>query len=176
MRLAHVRVRRSGFEVHAWDGPEGLAAVRLGSVPDVATEAGGRPVAGLTITEGGPRLELLRDALSAYLAGQPLTWDGDLDLRGVTEFQQDVFEAVRNVSYGRVSTYREIARRIGRPQAVRAVGSALHRNPFPLIVPCHRVLREGGALGGYAGGSEAKRRLLALESGQMELGYPGEPR
>jgi len=76
---------------------------------------------------------------------------------------------VRDIPFGETRTYGDVARRIGRPGAVRAVGNALHRNPFPLVVPCHRVLREGGGLGGYACGPAMKRRLLAVELGQTEL-------
>ena len=85
-----------------------------------------------------------------------------------------MFEAVREIPFGEIRTYGDIAREIGRPGAVRAVGNALHRNPFPLVVPCHRVLREGGGLGGFACGPAMKRRLLAVEHGQTELDL-GEP-
>jgi O-6-methylguanine DNA methyltransferase len=173
MRLAHVEVRRAGFHVHAWSSPEGLAAVRFGAVPEVGTEPGGRPVRGIVVAEGSPdpRLAALARALERYFSGEPLRWDGELDQRGTTEFQRLVFASVREVPHGEVTTYRAVARRIGRPSAVRAVGNALHRNPFALVVPCHRVLREGGDPGGYAGGPGTKRRLLALESGQIEFAF-----
>ena len=170
MRLAHLEVRHAGFVVHAWNTPRGLAAIRLGEVPPVAADPGGRPVAGIDIGGEDPRLTELGLALRAYFAGAPLTWTGDLDWASVTDFQREVYEAVGRVEHGRTTTYRRVARDIGRPQAVRAVGNALHRNPFPLVIPCHRILREGGGLGGYAGGPAVKRRLIALESGQIELG------
>ena len=162
MRLAHLEVRSAGFVVHAWSTPRGVAAIRLGEVPAVAAEPGGRPVRGIDIGGGDPRLEELGTALQAYFAGGPLEWAGDLDWASVTVFQRDVYEAVGRVAHGQTTTYRHVARGIGRPQAVRAVGNALHRNPFPLVVPCHRILREGGGLGGYAGGPAVKRRLIAL--------------
>lgn len=173
MRLTHVTARGAGIVVHAWSSEEGLVAVRLGAVPGEARN--GRPVEGVEIVEGdGGAGAGLAEALRAYLRGRPFEWSGPLDLRGVTEFQRAVFEAVRDIPFGEVRTYGDIARGIGRPDAVRAVGNALHRNPFPLVVPCHRVLREGGGLGGYSCGLAMKRRLLAVEHGQTELDLGGE--
>ncbi len=175
MKLTHVTVRGAGIVVHAWCSRAGLVAVRLGAVPDGARVAGERPVDGVEIVEAaGEEGDTLADALRAYLGGRPLDWEGSLDLRGVTDFQRAVFEAVREIPFGEIRTYGDIAREIGRPGAVRAVGNALHRNPFPLVVPCHRVLREGGGLGGFACGPAMKRRLLAVEHGQTELDL-GEP-
>jgi len=170
MRLSHVAVRGAGVAVHAWCSDAGLVAVRLGAVPDVVRADGGRPVDGVEIVAGGEAAgDGLAEALRAYLRGRPLAWDGPLDWRGVTTFRRLVLEAVRRIPFAEVRTYGDVARGIGRPGAVRAVGNALHRNPFPLVVPCHRVLREGGALGGYACGPALKRRLLAVERGQTEL-------
>ena len=73
------------------------------------------------------------------------------------------------IPYGDVSTYGQVARDIGTPRAARATGNALGANPMPIVVPCHRVLRSGGALGGYGGGVERKKQLLALEQGQLRL-------
>jgi methylated-DNA-[protein]-cysteine S-methyltransferase len=170
VKLFHVEVRGAGVVVHAWSGSHGLAAVRLGGVPAAARTAGGSPVEGVEIEEGeGAGGAGLGDAVRAYLRGSPFVWDGSLDLRGVSAFQEAVLGAVRRIPWGQVRTYGEVARGIGRPGAVRAVGNALHRNPFPLVVPCHRVVREGGRLGGYACGPAMKRRLLAVERGQIEL-------
>jgi O-6-methylguanine DNA methyltransferase len=170
MRLGHVAVRGRGLVVHAWGSDRGLAATRLGEVPDEATRLGGQPSEGLVIAEPDEPLRELAHALAGYLRGRPLEWDGSIDLRGTSAFQSEVYSEVRRIPYGESATYGEIARRIGRPSSVRAVGNALHRNPLPLVVPCHRVLREGGGLGGFAGGTALKRRLLALERGQIELG------
>lgn len=170
MRLFHLEVRGAGIVVHAWSSGAGLVAVRLGGVPATACTAGGRPVEGVEIEEGeGPGGAGLADALRAYLRGGPFVWDGSLDLRGVTAFQQAVLATVRGIPPGQVRTYGDVARGIGRPGAVRAVGNALHRNPFPLVVPCHRVVQGGGRLGGYACGPAMKRRLLAVEHGQIEM-------
>lgn len=85
-----------------------------------------------------------------------------LDLRG-TPFQQKVWQALRRVPAGKTVTYTELARRAGVPKAVRATASACARNPVALFVPCHRIVRSDGGLGGYAGGVMRKRRLLELE-------------
>jgi len=79
-----------------------------------------------------------------------------------TDFETLVYAAVKNIPRGEVSTYGWVARRIGRPLAVRAVGNALHKNPFAPVVPCHRVVAKNG-LGGFAGGLERKRELLRRE-------------
>jgi len=82
-------------------------------------------------------------------------------------FQQKVLRAKYTIPRGRLSTYRLIARRIGRPRAARAVGTALAKNPFPIIIPCHRAIRSDGALGGYQGGPKMKQTLLAMEWWKM---------
>ena len=81
-------------------------------------------------------------------------------MRGIA---RDVLAATARVPFGRTTTYGTLAERIGRPRASRAVGNALGSNPIPIVVPCHRVLRAGGDVGGYAGGPSRKRRLLTLE-------------
>jgi methylated-DNA-[protein]-cysteine S-methyltransferase len=86
-----------------------------------------------------------------------------LDLLG-TPFQCLVWHALQDIPYGVTWTYRELAQRLGRPRALRAVGAANAANPVPIVVPCHRVVAAGGKLGGYTGGLDLKRRLLALES------------
>ena len=103
------------------------------------------------------------EQLMGYLAGNLRTFDLALDLSQGTRFQQQVWEAAQNIPYGQVRTYGELARSIGRPKAARAVGSALGRNPVLIVVPCHRVLRSDGGLGGFAAGLVVKRALLRLE-------------
>jgi methylated-DNA-[protein]-cysteine S-methyltransferase len=87
----------------------------------------------------------------------------ELDLRA-TPFQLSVYQILDEIPYGEAISYAEVARRLGRPSAVRAVGSANGSNPMPLIVPCHRVVAADGQLHGYAGGVDLKARLLAMES------------
>lgn len=97
-----------------------------------------------------------------YLAGERHSFDLPLDQRG-TEFQKAVWQAVYEIPWGATTTYGEIARSIGRPDAVRAVGAANGANPLPIIVPCHRVIGADGSLTGFGGGLPLKRRLLTLE-------------
>lgn len=109
--------------------------------------------------------DLLMEAavqLSAYFAGVRREFDLPLNPEG-TPFQQEVWNALREIPYGKTVTYADIARAIGRPKAFRAVGQANHVNPISIIVPCHRVVGSTGALTGYGGGMPAKEYLLALE-------------
>lgn len=107
--------------------------------------------------------------LDLYFAGGPIDFaEVPVQLAASTDFQQQVWSAVRQVPYGEVRTYQWIADRIGRPKSVRAVGNAVGANPVSILTPCHRIIRNDGTLGGYGGGLERKRQLLALE------GYPVE--
>jgi methylated-DNA-[protein]-cysteine S-methyltransferase len=114
-----------------------------------------------------PLLQSAASQLQAYLGGQILQWQTPLDLSAGTPFQQSVWQALRHIPAGQSQTYGELARQLGKPQAVRAVGAAVGRNPVSIIVPCHRVLGAGGQLTGYAGGLWRKQALLQLE------GHPG---
>ncbi|NJQ02828.1 methylated-DNA--[protein]-cysteine S-methyltransferase [Streptomyces zingiberis] len=100
--------------------------------------------------------------LGAYFAGERPEFDLPLRLDG-TPFQQTVWSALRDIPYGATLSYGELAARLGRPSASRAVGLANGRNPIGIIVPCHRVVGAGGSLTGYGGGLDRKRQLLALE-------------
>lgn len=101
--------------------------------------------------------------LEAYFEGRLKTFEITLAPRG-TMFQREVWSALATIPYGTTTTYAEIARAIGKPRAVRAVGAANGRNPLSIVVPCHRVIGRDGTLTGYAGGVENKRSLLDLES------------
>jgi methylated-DNA-[protein]-cysteine S-methyltransferase len=111
------------------------------------------------------RLNLQRAAkeLEEYFGGERARFDIPLDWGAMPPFQRSVLEATASVPFGHVDTYAGIARRIGNPKATRAVGNALGRNPIPVIVPCHRVIRSDASLGGYTGGIGIKQRLLNLE-------------
>ena len=114
--------------------------------------------------------------LLRYFEGQSEGFAGvPLDLRG-TEFQRRVWRALQRVPWGHLRTYGGIASDIGSPRAMRAVGQANHVNPLPIIVPCHRIVEAGYRLGGYGGGHERKRFLLALEGVQFHEGIlqPGQ--
>jgi methylated-DNA-[protein]-cysteine S-methyltransferase len=110
-----------------------------------------------------PLLSRAAGLLQCYFAGAPVVFDLPLDLHG-TSFQQSVWRALLQIPAGATSSYGAIARALGAPQAVRAVGAAVGRNPLSVIVPCHRVLGQDGSLTGYAGGLPRKQALLALES------------
>jgi methylated-DNA-[protein]-cysteine S-methyltransferase len=87
-----------------------------------------------------------------------------LDFALSTGFRRSVLEHLPQIAYGRTESYADVARTVGNPKAVRAVGSACATNPMPVVIPCHRVLRTDGTLGGYVGGPEAKAALLDLEA------------
>jgi methylated-DNA-[protein]-cysteine S-methyltransferase len=113
-----------------------------------------------------PENELLlqtRREFDDYFAGRRRKFDMPLDPAG-TEFQKRVWQALLRIPMGALSTYGEIARQLGRPDAARAVGAAVGRNPITIIVPCHRVVGSDGSLTGYAAGLPRKRALLALEA------------
>lgn len=104
------------------------------------------------------------EQLDAYFAGERRTFELEVDLRLVRGgFARRVLQVARRIPYGEVATYGEVAAAAGNPKASRAAGNALGSNPVPIVVPCHRVVRTGGGLGGYTGGLDVKRHLLALE-------------
>jgi len=102
-------------------------------------------------------------AVKHVLAGRAAGELPPLDLSAGTEFQRAVWQAMRRLQTGQTNSYGELARAISRPKAVRAVGGACGANPIPLLVPCHRVLAAGGRIGGFSGGLDWKRKLLARE-------------
>lgn len=103
--------------------------------------------------------------LNDYFSGKRKTFSLKLDFEG-TEFQKKVWEALLTIPFGETRSYGQIAKQIRSPKAVRAVGAAIGRNPISIIAPCHRVIGSTGKLTGFAGGLEAKARLLALEEGE----------
>ncbi len=110
------------------------------------------------------RLDEVRRELEEYFAGRRRAFDVAVDRRLSRGYRRTVLEALsREVPYGRTVSYKELAERTGNPKASRAVGSAMATNPIPIVVPCHRVLRTGGALGGYGGGLDTKVWLLRHE-------------
>ena len=122
--------------------------------------------AGNAAWPSAPAHPVLREAarqIDAYFSAALKTFDLPLDLSAGTDFQQTVWQALLTLPRGQTCTYGELSKRIGRPSAVRATGGAIGRNPLSVIVPCHRVIGQGGALTGYAGGLVRKRVLLQLE-------------
>lgn len=104
-----------------------------------------------------------KEEMNAYFTGQLRSFTTPSDLSGLPLFTQAVLRITAKIPYGEVRCYRWIAQQLGKPKASRAVGNALARNPIPIIIPCHRVIRADGSLGGYALGLDWKRRLLELE-------------
>lgn len=134
-----------------------MTAIRETSGETVRREA--LPAAVLPITE----------AIGGYLetgAPLPLCWE-QLAMAGFTPLQQAVLGAVAAIPYGQVRAYGEIAAAVGRAKAARFVGNTVAQNPFPLLIPCHRVVRSSGAVGKFGGGAELKKRLLALEAAYL---------
>lgn len=119
-------------------------------------------------------LKYIIDQLNEYFLGNRKQFNVELDLIG-TPFQKLVWKALLNIQYGEVKTYKDIAKAIGAPKSVRAVGGANNKNPVSIIVPCHRVIGTNGALVGYGSGLHIKQKLLDLECGKLELfGHSGK--
>jgi methylated-DNA-[protein]-cysteine S-methyltransferase len=143
--------------------PRGLVALGLPNFsPDeqlalLAAEVSPR------LLEAPARLDPVRRELEEYFAGERRHFDLALDWRLTGGFTRKVLRATARIPFGETRSYGQMAISAGSPRAFRAAGSALGSNPIPIVVPCHRVLRTGGALGGYAGGLDIKRRLLELE-------------
>jgi methylated-DNA-[protein]-cysteine S-methyltransferase len=116
----------------------------------------------LTHVAGGAGLA---DRLKHFFMGEPVVFEEGLDLTGTTEFQQKVYEAACRIPFGETKSYGDLAKEMGRPGAARAVGQALGANPLPILIPCHRVVAAGGGLGGFTGGINTKKKLLAMEKG-----------
>ncbi|MGE5580191.1 MAG: methylated-DNA--[protein]-cysteine S-methyltransferase [Bacillota bacterium] len=109
-----------------------------------------------------PLIEKAAAQLREYFEGKRTEFDLPLSLAG-TDFQRSVWKALQEIPWGETRSYKDIAVRIGKPRATRAVGMANNRNPIPIIVPCHRVVGSDGSLTGYGGGLPVKQRLLELE-------------
>jgi len=148
--------------------PKGLVRIGFGwsdrMVEDLAEELSPR------VLEAPAQLDQVRRELDEYFAGTRTAFDLPLDWSLVhSTFRRRVLEHTNRIPYGQTLSYQDVAGLAGNPQATRAAGTALGSNPIPLVVPCHRVLRTGGALGGYGGGLAIKRQLLDLESGHLQL-------
>ncbi len=146
-------------------GPRGL--LRSG-LPEPTKTAARRAVKA-EFPEAGEAADLcpaFARQLEGYFSGERVAFKVKLDWRGLTPFQRDVYRRLRRVPFGRTITYGELAEASGHPGAARGVGMAMKRNPFPPVVPCHRVTEAGGGLGGFSasGGLEQKKSLLAMES------------
>ncbi len=147
----------------AWSS-RGLVAITLPE-PSEAGALSRLPQPGGSGSELPQGLDLpgLLQKLRGYFEGKPVTFDEPLDPTLGTELQRTVWALTREIPRGQTRTYGELARKAGSPGAARAVGQAMARNPWPIIVPCHRVLGSDGSLTGFGGGVEMKRRMLEME-------------
>jgi methylated-DNA-[protein]-cysteine S-methyltransferase len=158
-------MKRSDMQYDYYDAPIGrLLLVRDDEgLRHIAFESGRHPTPVQAHWQPAPaHFDDARAQLDAYFAGTLHAFDLPLAPRG-TPFQQHVWHALRAIPYGTTTSYGEIARRLGEPHAMRAVGAANGRNPLPIIVPCHRVIGADGSLTGFGGGLPVKRFLLDLE-------------
>lgn len=116
------------------------------------------------------KLDGVRSQLDEFFAGRRRRFDVALDWSLIAGFRRQVLQALSaGVGYGELASYGELATLVGSPRAARAVGSSMAANPLPIVVPCHRVVRSGGAMGNYTGGVERKRFLLELEGGRTTI-------
>ena len=163
--VAYARVDSPLGPLLAARTPRGLATLSYADfrggvdavVEDLATRLSPR------ILEAPGRLDDVRRQLDEYFAGRRDRFDMPLDLVLVAGFRRRVLEATAGIPFGETRSYAEVATAAGNAKAVRAAGTALGHNPIPIVVPCHRVLRSGGALGNYTGGVEKKEALLRIE-------------
>lgn len=109
----------------------------------------------------------LKKTLKPYFAGKKVKFKGSLDLTGGTAFQKRVWKAMLKIPYGQTKSYGWLARQVGGKNKARAVGAACGANPIPIVIPCHRVIREDSGLGGYGGGLSIKRKLLKIEGAKI---------
>jgi O-6-methylguanine DNA methyltransferase len=160
-RLVQLPVSTRDGQFVACYSEKGLVALNFPSV--------GTPRCGVRTSQRDVPTKILRwhrataAALKVVLAGRAAKTLPPLDWSGKTEFQKSVWRALRKIRRGQTKSYGEIARAIGKPKAVRAVGGACGANPIPVLVPCHRVLAANGKIGGFSGGLNRKRELLARE-------------
>ena len=140
----------------------GLASISFDAEPDRQLERLAR-IAGPRVLHSPESVNLVRRELDEYFEGRRHAFDLSLDLRALPPFTVDVLRELARVPYGQTTTYGQLAARVGRPRAARAVGTVMNRNRIPIVLPCHRVVGSTGDLVGYAGGLDRKLKLLRLE-------------
>lgn len=140
----------------------GLARLLYDAEPEAHLESLARQ-AGPRVLRAPRRLDGVRHELEEYFAGRRTVFELGLDLRGLPPFTVRVLHELALVPYGHTATYGDLARRVGSPNASRAVGTVMNRNRIPIVLPCHRIVGSSGALVGYAGGLDRKLHLLRLE-------------
>ena len=145
--------------------PDGLRGIILpqASIELVCEAAMGKY--GIVQVDSSTYFGTLPQRLKSYFEGDYTEFPDELDLSSATDFQRSIWEQTRTIPYGETRSYSWVASEAGYGKASRAAGNALGDNPFPIIVPCHRVIRNDGGLGGFTGGIEVKEHLLQLERG-----------
>ena len=160
---------RFGRLILAYQGDR-FQAVRFGPYGQDAAPSGVRIEGN---TPPGPCGRVLVEELARYFSGESVRFSTRPDVGGYTDFQRAVWKVTLAIPYGSTLTYGRIALGLGRRNGARAVGAALGRNPFPILIPCHRVIGSSGALTGFGGGIEWKRALLGLERAPTPAPSPG---
>ena len=177
------RARREGLETVGYGvvdsplgklwiavGPKGVLAIHYGAEPSALELARIVRSYGPGVLPDARRADPIARQLDQYFNGKRRDFDVAVDLSPLTDFQRRILGATARVPFGNVSTYAKVAAKAGSEKASRAAGQALGANPIPIVVPCHRILASDGSLGGYAGGLDAKRRLLGLERSTVPTG------
>ena len=162
----------------AWNAA-GLIQVQLPEASEAATEMRLGRVTGAAWSDRLPEnVSECENRVRAYFEGEAVTFtDIDLDMTRVNAFNAKVYTALRDVGWGETTSYGALARQIGDPHAARAIGAAMGKNPWPLVVPCHRVLAASGKIGGFSayGGRATKRKMLQLEQSDADGAAPTLP-
>ena len=177
------RARREGLETVGYGvvdsplgklwiavGPKGVLAIHYGAEPSAPELARIVRSYGPGVLPDARRADPIARQLDQYFNGKRRDFDVAVDLSPLTDFQRRILGATARVPFGNVSTYAKVAAKAGSEKASRAAGQALSANPIPIVVPCHRIVASDGSLGGYAGGLDAKRRLLGLERSTVPTG------
>jgi methylated-DNA-[protein]-cysteine S-methyltransferase len=153
---------------------DGICAISLGNKPDERVLRRIAALARMRLRRDPEGLAAAAGQFGEYFDGLRRTFDLPLDLRGTSVFQRRIWEIVQEIEFGRRRSYKWVAEAYGGAEYAHAVGSALRTNPFPIVIPCHRIVNDDMTLGGYTGGRRWKERLLALESSQLPLEFGEE--
>lgn len=156
----------------AYSTKQGMCLLEFEERKELADEIKMLPLMFNTALKEGsnPHIDQLKTQLTEYFLGARTQFTAPLEIKG-TPFQQSVWQALQKIPYGETKSYKEQARILGKPEAIRAVGTANGRNKIAILIPCHRVLGSNGALTGYAGGLWRKEYLLKLESATTKLNH-----
>jgi len=146
--------------------PRGVCRISYDADPEAQAERLAR-VYGPRVLRAPRAVDGAKRELDEYFDGRREAFDVSVDLTGAADFTRDVLRELAQVPFGEVTTYGQLAARVGRPRAARAVGTVMNRNPIPIVLPCHRVVGSTGSLVGYAGGLDRKEQLLRLEGARL---------